>query len=736
MNSQGDVGGQGLTVILAAGAENGTTTISGDGKSVIYTSNDGYEGTDTFEYTIRDDTTGRIETAEVTVNVTAVPTPSPDAVDDTAIATSGAGQTVDVLANDANSQGDVGGQGLTVILAAGAENGTTTISGDGKSVIYTSNDGYEGTDTFEYTIRDDTTGRTEAAEVTVNVTAVPTPSPDAVDDTAIATSGAGQAVDVLANDANSQGDVGGQGLTVILADGANNGTTVISGDGKSVIYTSNAGYEGTDTFEYTIRDDTTGRTEAAEVTVNVSAVPTPSPDAVDDTAIATSGAGQTVDVLANDVNSQGDVGGQGLTVILADGANNGTTVISGDGKSVIYTSNDGYEGTDTFEYTIRDDTTGRTEAAEVTVNVTAVPPVPGPDAMDDTSTGVVGEAQVIDVLANDDEGVPGNGDLIITSTSGASNGTVEIADDGKSVTYTPNDGFEGSDSFSYLITEEETGKTDMATVNVTVGDPGLLDFLLADGGLLGEVTGNSGLLGDITGSDGVLGDLLGTGGTLGDVGGQEGLVGDLTGLTLLGDGSGDDAILDPLVADNGALGELTGDDGLLADVTGAAGLVGDLVTNSGILGDVTGIDGLVGDLTGRDTLSEPTGDAGDGAGDGLLDGLLGGGEGDGGLLDGLLGGGEGDGGLLDGLLGGGEGDGGLLDGLLGGGEGDGGLLDGLLGGGEGDGGLLDGLLGGGEGGGLLDGVLGGGEGGGLLDGVLGGDGGLLGGLTGDDGMAA
>ena len=625
---------------------NGTVDIAADGKSVVYTPDAGFEGDDPFDYTITETETNLSDTATATAIVSVTP-PPPDAMDDSSSGGLNQTQTINVLGNDVPGVGT-----LTITSFDQPANGTVVLSDDGQGFVYTPNANYFGSDDFEYTVTDSETGETDIATVTVDVVA---PAPDAMDDISGGAVGQTQTIDVLAND--EEGVPGNSDLSISgIEQQPVNGTAEIQNG--QLVYTPNAGFDGNDVIEYTITEAETGKMDTARVMVTVS----DNADAMDDSSSGGLNQTQTINVLDNDFPGSGD-----LTIESVTMPQNGTVVISEDRRSLEYTPNANYFGPDELSYTVTNGSSQDT--ADVTIEV--VPPAP--NAMDDTSSGAAGQTQTIDVLANDEEGVPDNGDISISSFEQPANGTV--TNENGQLVYTPNDGFEGTDRIAYTITETETNLTDTAFVDVTVGDPGLLDFALADGGLLGEVTGNSGLLGDITGSDGVLGDLLGTGGTLGDVGGAEGVVGDLTGLTLLGDGSGDDAILDPLVADEGALGELTGDNGLLADVSGASGLVGDLATNSGALGDVTGIDGLVGDLTGRDTLSEPTGDdvnAGDG---GLLDGVLGGGEGDTGLLDGVLGGGEGDTGLLDGVLGGDGGDG-LLDGLLGG---DDTLLGGLTG---------------------------------------------------------
>jgi subtilisin-like proprotein convertase family protein len=90
-----------------------------------------------------------------------------------------------------------------------------------------------------------------------------------------------------------------------------------------------------------------------------------------------------------------------------------------------------------------------------------------PDAVDDSATTDMDTPVTIDVLANDTD--PENDPLGVTSVGTASNGAVIDHGDG-TVTYTPNTGYTGPDSFSYTISDGNGGE-DTATVTVTVRDP-------------------------------------------------------------------------------------------------------------------------------------------------------------------------------------------------------------------------------------------------------------------------
>jgi hypothetical protein len=77
----------------------------------------------------------------------------------------------------------------------------------------------------------------------------------------------------------------------------------------------------------------------------------------------------TIDVLANDTDPDGDT----LTVGSVTPPTNGSTGINGGGAE--YTPAQGFNGTDSFNYTVSDGN-GGTATATVTINVTSVNDAP------------------------------------------------------------------------------------------------------------------------------------------------------------------------------------------------------------------------------------------------------------------------------------------------------------------------------------------------------------------------
>ena len=158
-------------------------------------------------------------------------------------------------------------------------------------------------------------------------------------------------------------------------------------------------------------------------------------------------------VLGND----GDPDGNPLTAVVVSGPANGNLALNADG-SFTYTPNTNFFGTDAFTYAAND---GRGVSTPATVSITVTPVNDAPVAAADTATTNINTPVTINILANDSDvdhdqlrvavTVPGNGSVLLNSDN--------------TITYTPNPGFVGSDSFDYTISD---GDSATATATVTV----------------------------------------------------------------------------------------------------------------------------------------------------------------------------------------------------------------------------------------------------------------------------
>jgi hypothetical protein len=184
-------------------------------------------------------------------------------------------------------------------------------------------------------------------------------APIAVGDDLVTDEDTPVAIDVLENDNDPDGD----DFALVGFTSPANGE-LMEGDDGGLTYLPDEDYFGLDTFTYTI-EDTEGQSAMATVTVTVISV-NDIPVAGDDTAITPEDETVTVAVVDNDSDADGD----SLVVISADPPSHGTVTINA-GVSISYKPVKGYNGPDSFTYTVSDQR-GGTATAEVAVTVIPV----------------------------------------------------------------------------------------------------------------------------------------------------------------------------------------------------------------------------------------------------------------------------------------------------------------------------------------------------------------------------
>ncbi|MFD0519674.1 Ig-like domain-containing protein [Paractinoplanes durhamensis] len=403
------------SVASVGSASRGTVTLNSDGTVTYRTT--ATSGTDSFTYVLTDDM-GLTDTATATITIDAAPVTT----DDSVVTAAGTAATIPVVANDTDPEGEA----LTLVSASTPSHGTATVSAADGKIVYTPAAGWFGVDTFSYQIRD-TAGNTATGTVTVNV------APPAADATAAVLTGNSVDITVVTD---SRLTLSGVGTPA-------HGTATIV-DGK-VRYTPDAGYTGTDTFTYTVTDSD-GDTATATVTVTVS---DGAPVALADKRTTAYEKPITIKVLDNDLDPNG-----GLAVTAVSKPDHGTVTFTG--TQVVYTPPTGFSGTATFTYTATD-ADGRKAEATVTVVVGDPPVVP-----DKTATAKPGTAVRITLPTVDRNGAA----VTVTAVGAAKHGTVKLNADG-TVTYTPNKGYAGTDTFTYQVVDAD-GNIASASVSVTV----------------------------------------------------------------------------------------------------------------------------------------------------------------------------------------------------------------------------------------------------------------------------
>ncbi|WP_133149012.1 Ig-like domain-containing protein, partial [Vibrio lentus] len=173
------------------------------------------------------------------------------------------------------------------------------------------------------------------------------------------------------------------------------------------------------------------------------------------------------DTPVNGTLSASDEDGDSLSFTKATDPSNGSVVIDENGDW-IYTPNENYNGDDSFTVEVSD---GQGGIDTITVNV-GVNPVNDAPILTDENGNPLGDN--ISVATDEDTPVSGslsatdedNDSLAFTKGTDPSNGTVTVDEDGN-WTYTPDKNYNGSDSFTVIVSDGNGG-TDTITVGVGV----------------------------------------------------------------------------------------------------------------------------------------------------------------------------------------------------------------------------------------------------------------------------
>ncbi len=437
---------------------------------------DDEEATDVFQY-ILEDVSGGLVYGTVTITITGINEPW-DAVDDPSVETDeDTPVAIDVLDNDVADEED-DDPTVTIVPESGPTNGSVEV--DENIITYTPDENFNGTDSFEYQI-DDGFGGTDTATVTVTVNAV-NDAPVAVADEATVGEDdeTATSIDVLTNDTDVEEDE----LSLVSINTAGTvGTAVINGD--NVDYDPNGQFEAlddgetaVDTFTY-IANDGTDDSASGTVTVTINGA-NDAPVANDDSGELDEDSGTvTIDVLDNDT----DVDLEDLTITAIVQPDNGTvTLVDGE---LVYEPDENFAGEDTFTYKASDGT-DLSEDATVTVTVNAVNDAPV--AVADSDETDEDNAVDVDVLDNDsdvdeDELTP----MVVDQPTNGSAAVVDV-DGSWYIRYTPDEHFNGSDSFTYKV-NDGTEDSNTVTVDITVNAVNDAPVAVADSPEVGEDDG-------------------------------------------------------------------------------------------------------------------------------------------------------------------------------------------------------------------------------------------------------
>ena len=274
---------------------------------------------------------------------------------------------------------------------------------------------------------------------------MPTTAPDIV----LTLAGVAVTIDVLANDS-------GDSLTIVGHTQPAHGSLTLEAD-QTFTYLPDPGFAGVDGFSYTV-EDAAGATATGTVTISV-LDPNEDPVAAPDAAATAAGVAVDIPLLANDSDPDEDP----LTLAALGTPAHGSVSFLAPGL-VRYVPQQGFSGTDRFTYTIRD---GRGGSATGTVTVVVARANRPPELPARRLTVLRDTPLTFDPLegAHDPDGDP----LQLQSLGLPAHGRLRIESDGR-LTYLPDAGYEGEDSFSLTVHDGHGGSA-TGRVEITVTRP-------------------------------------------------------------------------------------------------------------------------------------------------------------------------------------------------------------------------------------------------------------------------
>jgi uncharacterized protein len=241
-------------------------------------------------------------------------------------------------------------------------------------------------------------------------------------------------------------------LTYTIVSGPASGTLGTVG-GNGVTYTPRVNFNGPDSFTYRVTEDGLD-SEVATVRITVGATNDP-PVAANGNVATPEDTGIEITLTATDAE------GSTLTYAIVSGPTNGTLGAI-NGNKVVYTPASQFSGTDSFTFRAID---GAADSNVATVSI-VVNAVNDPPAANNAAVTTPADTAVnITLSGSDAEGAA----LTYAIASGPAHGTLGSLN-GDRVTYTPNAGYSGFDSFTFRASDGST-TSDIAIITITVNEP-------------------------------------------------------------------------------------------------------------------------------------------------------------------------------------------------------------------------------------------------------------------------
>ena len=352
-------------------------------------------------------------------------------------------QSVTVIRNTAKAitltATDADGDTLTYTVTANPSHGT--LSGTAPNLTYTPTAGYLGADSFQFKAND---GHDDSNITTITLTVIGAPTANS--QTVSVAHNAATAITLTGSDPNTPP----LSLTYNVTSFPTHGT--LSGTAPNLTYTPSAGYSGSDSFQFTVTNTASITSSAATVTLNVAAA---APTANVQTVTVSHNTAKAITLSGSDPNVPALTP---LTFAVTVSPLHG--VLTGTAPNLTYTPSAGYSGSDSFQFNVTNTANITSSAATVTLNIAAAAPTANAQSVSTNQDSAVGFT-----LTGSD---PNNPALALTYNVTTSPTHGALSGSAPNLTYTPNAGYSGPDSFQFTVTNSVGLTSAAAAVSITV----------------------------------------------------------------------------------------------------------------------------------------------------------------------------------------------------------------------------------------------------------------------------
>ncbi len=337
------------------------------------------------------------------------------------------------------SGSDVDGDSLSFSILSQPSKGS--LSGSGANRTYTPSANVNGADSFSFRVSD---GKGGTGDGTISITI------NAVNDAPTAQN---QSVTTAQNTAKAitlgGSDIDSSNLTYSILSQPSHGS-VSGGSGSGRTYTPANGYSGSDSFTFRVSDGSLNASGTVNITVTAAANNPPT---------ATNGSTSTNEDTPKALTLVGgDPDGDAITYSIISGPSHGS-LSGGTSAGRTYTPSSNYFGSDSFSFRVTD---SHNATATATFSITVNPVNDAPTAQNLSISTAQNTAKALTLLGSDID----SSSLTYSILSQPSHGSVS-GGSGAGRTYTPANGYSGSDSFTFRVSDGSLNASGTVSITVT-----------------------------------------------------------------------------------------------------------------------------------------------------------------------------------------------------------------------------------------------------------------------------